>query len=89
MPNYLIDYLHLSPQQMGFVMSAIGFGGFFGEFLVAGASDILGRKITGILSFARRSDSARRVYQDGRKSVLLICTPFCDHILLLRTAGSF
>lgn len=52
MPNYLVDYLHLAPQQMGFVMSAIGFGGFLGQFGVAGLSDLLGRKIVAILSFA-------------------------------------
>jgi hypothetical protein len=27
-PNYLLDYLKLSPTQMGFVMSGLGFGGF-------------------------------------------------------------
>lgn len=52
MPNYLLDYLHLTPQQMGFVMSAIGFGGFLGQFGVAGLSDLLGRKLVASLSFA-------------------------------------
>jgi MFS family permease len=52
MPNYLLDYLRLSAQQMGFVMSAIGFGGFLGQFAVAGLSDILGRKVVAILSFS-------------------------------------
>ncbi|MCY1518989.1 hypothetical protein D9M68_537260 [compost metagenome] len=28
LPNYLTDYRRLDMQQMGFVMSAIGFGGF-------------------------------------------------------------
>ena len=51
MPNYLLDYLRLTAQQMGFVMSAIGFGGFFGQFAVAGLSDIYGRKIVAIFSF--------------------------------------
>lgn len=44
MPNYLTDYLHLSLQQMGFVASAIGIGGFLGIPLVNGLSDRLGRK---------------------------------------------
>jgi MFS family permease len=30
LPNYLVDYRHLSAAQMGFVMSAISFGGFVG-----------------------------------------------------------
>jgi predicted MFS family arabinose efflux permease len=51
MPNYLLDYLRLTPQQMGFVMSAIGFGGFFGQFAVAGLSDIYGRRAVAIFSF--------------------------------------
>ena len=51
MPNYLLDYLRLTPQQMGFVMSAIGFGGFFGQFAVAGLSDLYGRKVVAIVSF--------------------------------------
>jgi predicted MFS family arabinose efflux permease len=50
-PNYLVDYLHLSPGQMGFVMSAIGFGGFVGQFGIPGLSDVFGRKILAILSF--------------------------------------
>jgi predicted MFS family arabinose efflux permease len=50
-PNYLVDYLHLSPGQMGFVMSAIGFGGFVGQFGIPGLSDVFGRKIMAILSF--------------------------------------
>jgi predicted MFS family arabinose efflux permease len=51
LPNYLVDYLKLTPQQMGFVTSAIGFGGFFGQFGVPGLSDIFGRRILAVLSF--------------------------------------
>jgi MFS family permease len=51
LPNYLIDYLHLTPQQMGFVASALGFGGFVGQFAVPGISDLLGRRVTAILTF--------------------------------------
>ncbi len=50
-PNYLLDYLKLSPSQMGFVMSAIGFGGFFGQFGVPGLSDLVGRRIMALVSF--------------------------------------
>jgi MFS family permease len=45
MPNYLVDYLHLTAPQMGFVMSAIGFGGFVGQFGIPGLSDLFGRRI--------------------------------------------
>jgi MFS family permease len=51
LPVYLTDYLKLTPQQMGFVTSALGFGGFVGQFGVPGISDKLGRKPTAILAF--------------------------------------
>ena len=51
LPSYLTDYLKLTPTQMGFVMSALGFGGFVGQFGVPGISDKLGRRPTAVLSF--------------------------------------
>jgi predicted MFS family arabinose efflux permease len=51
-PIYLTSFLHLSQSQMGFVTSAIGFGGFLGQWLLAWASDYLGRKLMSILGFA-------------------------------------
>ena len=51
LPSYLIDYLKLTPTQMGFVTSALGFGGFVGQFGVPGISDKLGRRLTAILAF--------------------------------------
>jgi predicted MFS family arabinose efflux permease len=50
-PSYLTDYLKLSKEQMGFVTSAIGFGGFFGQFGLPGLSDWFGRKIMAIIGF--------------------------------------
>lgn len=50
-PNYLIDYLMLTPAQMGFVTSALGFGGFFGQFGMPGLSDLFGRKLTVLIGF--------------------------------------
>lgn len=43
-PNYLVDYLHLDVQQMGFVLSAIGFGAVIGDLTLPGLSDRFGRK---------------------------------------------
>jgi MFS family permease len=51
MPNYLVDYLHLTAPQMGFVMSAIGFGGFVGQFGIPGLSDLFGRRIMAVVAF--------------------------------------
>jgi len=50
-PNYLLDYLKLSPTQMGFVMSGLGFGGFVGQFGVPGLSDLLGRRVMAVAGF--------------------------------------
>jgi len=51
MPNYLQDYLKLSTADMGFVTSAIGFGGCIGQFGLPAISDIIGRKPATLLSF--------------------------------------
>lgn len=50
-PNYLTGYLKLTAQQMGFVTSAIGFGGFLGQFLVPTVSDLWGRRLVSLLTF--------------------------------------
>ncbi len=50
LPSYLIDYLHLSLEQMGFVLSAIGFGGTLGTLVMPALSDRLGRKPVMIVS---------------------------------------
>lgn len=51
MPNYLVDYLKLTGPQMGFVTSAIGFGGALGQFGLLTVSDFIGRRMTTLLSF--------------------------------------
>jgi MFS family permease len=50
-PVYLVNVLGLSPGQMSVVTSAIGFGGFFGQFGWPGLSDRFGRKPLAILGF--------------------------------------
>ena len=50
LPSYLIDYLHLSLEQMGYVLSAIGFGGTLGTLVMPALSDRLGRKPVMVLS---------------------------------------
>jgi predicted MFS family arabinose efflux permease len=52
MPDYLIGYRKLSVEQMGFVFSAIGFGGFIGQFALPAISDIIGRKPATLISYA-------------------------------------
>jgi predicted MFS family arabinose efflux permease len=50
-PNYLVDHLQLAPATMGLVMSAMGWGGFVGEFVIPGLSDRIGRRPAAILAF--------------------------------------
>lgn len=50
-PSYLTDYLKLSVQEMGFVFSAVGFGGAVGQFLMPTVSDFIGRKLATLMSY--------------------------------------
>jgi len=51
MPDYLLGFLKLSTTDMGFVFSAIGFGGCLGQFALPAISDIVGRKIATLVSY--------------------------------------
>ena len=51
MPSYLVDYLKLSTAEMGFVTSAIGFGGFLGQLALPALSDVIGRKPVAVGGF--------------------------------------
>ncbi|EHU1859603.1 MFS transporter, partial [Acinetobacter baumannii] len=50
-PLYLENFLKMNPQDMGIIVSAIGFGGFLGQFLVPALSDWIGRRMASILGF--------------------------------------
>jgi MFS family permease len=89
-PNYLVDYLKLSVQQMGFVTSAIGFGGFLGQVVLPGLSDVIGRKTVAIIGFALGAAFLYAFQQVGANPVLLFvllfaCTFFCFGLLGLIT----
>lgn len=49
-PSYLVDYLHLNMDQMGFILSSMGFGGAIGALLLPALSDRVGRKPVMLLS---------------------------------------
>jgi len=51
-PNYLVDYLHLDLQSMGFILSSLGFGGALGSLLLPALSDKIGRKPVMLISVA-------------------------------------
>lgn len=50
-PLYLENFLKINSQDMGIIVSAIGFGGFLGQFLVPALSDWIGRRMASILGF--------------------------------------
>jgi MFS family permease len=76
LPNYLVDYLHLSTSQMGFVTSAIGFGGFLGQIGVPGLSDVFGRKLMAIASFIGTSLFVRILVGIGPNPMVLFAVLF-------------
>ena len=76
-PNYLVDYLKLSVQQMGFVTSAIGFGGFLGQVVLPGLSDVIGRKTVAILRLRARRGVPVRI-QAGRARTRCCCSCCCS-----------
>lgn len=81
-PVYLVNAVGLTPGQMGFVTSAIGFGGFFGQFGWPGLSDKFGRKPLAILGFVGASACVWWFAQTGAQVPVLFvalfaCSFFC------------
>jgi predicted MFS family arabinose efflux permease len=89
-PNYLVDYLKLTTVQMGFVTSAIGFGGFLGQVVLPGASDLLGRKLVAVAGFVLGAAFLYAFMHVGANPALLfallfVCCFFCFGLLGLIT----
>lgn len=76
LPNYLVDYLKLQPEQMGFVMSGLGFGGFVGQFALPGLSDLFGRKIIAVIGFIVTALLIRGLISSGPNPALLFTLLF-------------
>ncbi len=89
MPNYLTDYLHLSLQQTGFVMSAIGLGGFIGQLLLPGLSDRVGRKPVALGSFVATALCIGLLMRTGAEPltlfILLFMTTFFNFSMICMT----
>lgn len=75
-PTYLINVLGLTPNEMGAVTSAIGFGGFFGQFGWPGLSDRFGRKPLAIIGFAAATVSVLWFASTGAAVVPLFLALF-------------
>ena len=71
-PMYLVNVLQLTPAQMGVVTSAIGFGGFFGQFGWPGLSDRFGRKPLAILGFVGATASVWWFANTGASVVAVV-----------------
>jgi MFS family permease len=81
-PVYLINVLQLSAAEMGLVTSAIGFGGFFGQFGWPGLSDRFGRKPLAILGFVGATLAVLWFARTGAAVMplfvaLFVCSFFC------------
>ena len=90
-PNYLVDYLKLDMQQMGFVLSSLGFGGAIGSLLLPALSDRIGRKPVMLLSVAGAFVSFWIFMRTGAAPVtLFLClmgAMGCLYALLTLTVG--
>ena len=81
-PVYLVNVLSLSAAEMGVVTSAIGFGGFFGQFGWPGLSDRFGRKPLAILGFIGATIAVWWFASTGAAVMplfvaLFVCSFFC------------
>jgi MFS family permease len=81
-PIYLTNALQLSPTGVGVVASALGFGGFFGQFGWPGLSDRFGRKPLAILGFVGATLSVWWFASTGASVLplfvaLFVCSFFC------------
>ncbi len=91
LPNYLLDYLGLNLEQMGYVLSAIGFGGALGTILLPCLSDRIGRKPVMVLSVIGGVASLYLLINTGadttRLFISLFLTVFFDFGLICLTVG--
>jgi predicted MFS family arabinose efflux permease len=77
MSNYLVGYLKLPNTEMGFVSSAIGFGGVLGQLGVLTVSDYIGRRPATLISFVVAAIALYFFMQTGAdQPVMLFVTLF-------------
>ncbi|WP_175720862.1 MFS transporter [Burkholderia anthina] len=86
-PTYLVEVLHLETQQMGFVVSAIGFGGFVGSFGVAGISDFIGRRAAAVIAFVGAAVFLYLFAQAGANPLTLFALLFGVSVCALGLLG--
>ena len=82
-PSYLLDYIGITPLEMGFVMSGMGFGGFLGQWWVPALSDWFGRKVMAIVGCAGAAVFVWVFSQIGASPVLLFSGLFMTSFFAL------
>ncbi len=91
LPSYFSDYLHLTLNQMGFVLSAIGFGATAGTLIMPSISDRVGRKpvmmISTLAAFVSLLLLTRTGAQVGALFAFLFATHFFNFGLITLTVG--
>ncbi|SDI50534.1 Predicted arabinose efflux permease, MFS family [Paraburkholderia steynii] len=91
MPNYLTDYLHLTLEQMGFVLSAIGAGGTLGGLTMPALSDRIGRKPVMVVSVVGAFAGLWFLSRTGADPAALFCelliTIFFVFSMIMLTVG--
>lgn len=76
-PTYLVDVIHLDSRSMGFVASAVGFGGFIGCFALPGISDYVGRRPTALTGFFAAALLLYFFSHAGANPIVLFALLFC------------
>ena len=91
LPSYLIDHLHLGLRQMGFVVSAAGFGGTAGCVIMPMISDRIGRKPVMLICAAGAAFALLAFMRVGPSPgllfALLLATHFFNYPLITLTVG--
>ncbi len=91
LPSYLTDHLNLSIEQMGFVLSAVGFGGTLGALTMPSLSDKWGRKPVMVLCVTGAMISLYQLIQAGSDTTILFAilfmTVFFNFSLVCLTVG--
>lgn len=91
LPSYLIDYLHLDLVQMGYVLSALGFGATVGTVAMPALSDRLGRKPVAVISVLGAGACLWMLMHTGadagRLFALIFGTSFFNFSLICLTVG--
>lgn len=80
LPSYLVDHVHLSGAQMGFVLSATGFGGAAGNLLLPSLSDRIGRKAVMMVAAAGTAASIVALLYAPADPVLLFALLFAKNV---------